>query len=208
MSKTEYRQDSASNCVKIEIIYNELKEILKNEDWKSCMEMDKLMKKLEDYIRLENSYKTTSKTRVNAIKRIASKLEIRPALRGYGNVAGYQVVTDTYHLVAIHQENMPLELKDNYPNVEGHIKYDTSNEIPMIDLDDLIGFIKTHKKDKYKLYKITIEDKDYFYNAEYLKNVIDVLGKDSKVYFQNEYRPLVFVNDKDEIGLVLPIKKY
>ena len=208
MSKTEYRQYSASSCVKIEIIYNELKEILKNEDWKSCMEMDKLMKKLEDYIRLENSYKTTSKTRVNAIKRIASKLEIRPALRGYGNVAGYQVVTDLYHLVAIHQENMPLELKDNYPNVESIIKYDTSNEIPMIDLDDLIGFIKTHKKDKDKLYKITIEDKDYFYNAEYLKNVIDVLGKDSKVYFQNEYSPLVFVNDKDEIGLVLPIKKY
>ena len=41
-----------------------------------------------------------------------------------------------------------------------------------------------------------------------VKNVIDVLGTNVKIYFQGEYKPLFFVNDKDEIGLVLPVKKY
>lgn len=206
--------------MKLETIYGELLEIMEN-----GMDVTKalsLKEKLEKAIREETCYKTSSKTRVSAIKRVASKLEIRPALTGYGIYKDYKVVTDSYHLIAIKEDNMPLKLvttdielankvgkenciNANYPNVEMLLRYDKSNELDMIDLDDLVGFIKTHKKDKGSVYQIG----ECFYNPQFVKNVIDVLGvENTKIYFQGEYKPLFFVNDKDEIGLVLPLKKY
>ena len=207
--------------MKLETIYNELKEVVVDED---CFNLQKylgLMEKLEDAIRLESAYKTTSKTRVNAIKRVASQNNVRPVLTGYGIYGDYKCVTDSYHLIAIKEENMPLKLvttdselankvgKENcifgdYPNMEMFLKYDKSNEIPMVDMDDLTAFIKLNKKEKRPLYQIG----EYKYNANYVKNVIDVLGKECKVYFQGEYRPLFFENNDGEIGLVLPVRTY
>ena len=204
--------------MKLEKIYEELLEIMRND-----MNFSKalaLKEKLEKAIREESCYKTSSKTRVNAIKRVASKGDARPALTGYGVYKDYKVVTDRYHLIAIKEENMPLKLVTtdkelankvgyentivgNYPNMEHILKYDKSNELDMIDLDDLESFCKMHKKDD-EVYQIG----EQYFNPHYVKNVIDVLGKDLKIYYQGENRPLFFVNDKGEIGLVLPIKKY
>ena len=204
--------------MKLETIYGELLEIMKNDmDFQKALS---LKEKLEKAIREETCYKTTSKTRVNAIKRVASKNNIRPVLTGYGIYEDYKCVTDSYHLIAIKEENMPLKLvtidselankvgKENcilgdYPNMEVILKYDTSNELPMIDLDDLESFCKMHKKDN-ELYKIG----EQTFNPHYVKNVVDVLGKDLKIYYQGEYKPLFFVNDKEEIGIVLPVKTY
>ena len=207
--------------MKLETIYGELLEIMKNDmDFAKAMS---LKEKLEKSIREETCYKTSSKTRVNAIKRVASKDNSRPALTGYGIYEDYKCVTDSYHLIAIKEENMPLKLVTtdselankvgkenciygNYPNMEKILKYDTSNELPMIDLDDLESFCKMHKKDfiHNALYKIGEQN----FNPHYVKNVVDVLGKEFKIYYQGENRPLFFVNDKDEIGLVLPIRKF
>lgn len=204
--------------MKLETIYNELMEIMKNDmDFIKALS---LKEKLEKAIREETCYKTTSKTRVNAIRRIASKDNSRPVLQGYGIFNDYKIVTDTYHLIAIKEDNMPLKLAttDNelahkvgtencingtYPNVESILKYDTSNELDMIDLNDLESFCKMHKKDK-ELYKIG----EQTVNPHFVKNIIDVLGKKVRIFYQGEYRPLFFVNDKEEIGLVLPVKTY
>ena len=204
--------------MKLETIYGELLEIMKNDmDFTKAMS---LKEKLEKAIREETCYKTSNKTRVNAIKRVASKMNDRPALTGYGIYEDYKCVTDSYHLIAIKEDNMPLKLVTtdselankvgkencicgNYPNMEMILKYDTSNELPMIDLDDLESFCKMHKKDK-EVYQIG----EQYFNPHFVKNIVDVLGKDLKIYYQGENRPLFFVNDKDEIGLVLPIRKY
>lgn len=204
--------------MKLETIYGELLEIMKNDmDFVKALS---LKEKLEKAIREETCYKTTSRTRVNAIKRVASKDNVRPVLTGYGIYGDYKVVTDSYHLIAIKEDNMPLKLvttdselakkvgKENcicgvYPNMEMILRYNTSNELNMIDLDDLESFCKMHKKDD-EVYQIG----DQFFNPHYVKNVVDVLGKDFKIYYQGENRPLFFVNDKYEIGLVLPVKKY
>lgn len=204
--------------MKLETIYGELLEIMKNDmDFTKALS---LKEKLEKAIREETCYKTTSKTRVNAIKRVASKNDARPVLTGYGIYEDYKCVTDSYHLIAIKEDNMPLKLVTtdselankvgkencicgNYPNMEMLLKYDTSNELPMIDLDDLESFCKMHKKDN-ELYKIG----EQTFNPHYVKNIVDVLGKDLKIYYQGEYKPLFFVNDKEEIGLVLPVKTY
>lgn len=205
--------------MKLEKIYEELVSIMKND-----MDVTKalaLKEKLEKAIREETCYKTTSKTRVNGIKRVASKLETRPVLTGYGIWNDYKVVTDSYHLIAIYEDNMPLKLvttdkelankvgKENcingvYPNMDSIIRYDTSNELPMFDLDELEYTYKLGKKDKDVLFKIGEQN----FNPQFVKNIVDVLGKDLKLYYQGEFKPLFFVNDKNEIGLVLPIKKY
>ena len=190
--------------MKLETIYGELLEIMKNDmDFAKAMS---LKEKLEKAIREETCYKSTPRTRVNAIKRVASKDNSRPALTGYGIYEDYKCVTDSYHLIAIKEDNMPLKLvttdlelvkkigKENcisgvYPRMESVLRYNTSNELPMIDLNNLESFIKLHKKDK-EIYKIG----EQYFNPNYVKDVVDVLGKDLKIYYQGENRPLFFEN--------------
>lgn len=205
--------------MKLETIYGELLDIMKNDmDFVKALS---LKEKLEKAIREESCYKTSSKTRVNAIKRVASKDNARPALTGYGIYEDYKCVTDSYHLIAIKEDNMPLKLvttdnelankvgKENcinatYPNMERILQFDKSNELEMFNLDYLESTCKMGKKDKDVLFTIGTQN----FNPQYVKNVIDVLGTNVKIYYQGELRPLFFVNDKDEIGLVLPVKKY
>ena len=214
--------------MKLETIYNELKEYTEEQNISKLLD---LMSKIEKQIRLETCYKTSSKTRINAIKRVASKLNIRPALTGYSIQKGYKFVTDSYHLIAIKQEDMPLPLvatksdleeldidykkymeehgresilNFDYPNVSQFLEFSRDNELPKIDINDLTSFIKINKKDKNALYEINGSQ----FNPQFIKNVIDVLGVDSKVYYQGEFKPLYFENDNNEIGLVLPCRKF
>jgi len=195
--------------MKLETIYKELKEVVVDSDCFNLQKYESLMEKLENAIRLESAYKTTSRTRIDAIKRVASKDKSRPALQGYGVNGDYKVVTDSYHAILIYQDNMPLELKDNYPDVSRCTPEQDGEEIPMVDMDDLMTFIKTHKKyDKHNnpnledLYRIG----ELLVQPQFVKNVIDVLGKDdTKIYFYGENRPLKFKNSKNEVGIVLPV---
>lgn len=209
--------------MKLETIYNELLDIMKSEmDFTKAL---KLKEKLEEAIRKETCYKTTSKTRVNAIKRVASKLEIRPALTGYGICDDYKCVTDSYHAIMIKEDNMPLKLvttdnelankvgkqnciNANYPNFKHFIDFDKSSyDVSNLDYNDVEQFYKLHKKDADKeLYEI----KGYFYNIKFIKNIIDVLGTDTTLYTPKNkgYRPLYVVNNKNEIGLVLPVRTF
>lgn len=205
--------------MKLETIYNELKSLVKDNEFNLVAYL-KLVEKLEKAIREETAYSTTSRTRVNAIKRVASPFMDRPVLTGYSNQEGYQIVTDSYHLIAIHQENMPLKLVTdnndiadkighenviygNYPNMNNILKYTTENELPPLNLDDLTLFCKLHKKDN-ELYTIGNQN----FNPHYVKDIIDVLGSNYHIYYQGENRPLFFVNSDDEIGLVLPVRVY
>lgn len=199
----------------IETIYNEIKEITKDDNI-DFIKFMKLKDKLEQEIRKAACYKTTNKTRVNAIKNIASKDECRRSLQGYGIFGEYKGVTDSYHAIMIKQDEMPLPLvacdsdlekygNAVYPNLNACMSFDYSKENELtLDINDLMGFIKTNTKDKKALYKLG----ECFYNARYIKNVIDVIGQKCKIYFQGEYKPLYFVNDENEIGLVLPVKTY
>lgn len=195
--------------MKLEKIYCEVKDLFDGEEFNFIKYKD-LLSSLEKAVREESAYKTTSKTRVNAIKRVASKLDYRPALQGYGLNGDYKVVTDSYHAILIYQDNMPLELKDNYPDVLRCIPEQDGEELPMVDMDDLTAFIKTHKhydksrniEDLYRIGELAVQ-------PQFVKNVIDVLGKDdTKIYFYGENRPLKFKNSKNEIGIVLPIRTY
>lgn len=214
----------------IEKIYEELKNITIREDF---IKLPKLLEDIEKTIREETCYKTSSKTRIKAIKNVASKEEHRPALKGYGILDDYKVITDSYHLVAIKEENMPLQLvatneeleklninkeeymeknginsiiNCSYPNVSGLLNFDKNNcKTIEIDVDDVAKFYKVNKKfAKQNLYTIG----QNLFNIKYIKNIIDVLGTNITVYEAGEYRPLYFINENDEMGLVVPCKKY
>ena len=209
--------------MKLETIYNDLVEIIKDDmDFSKVL---KLKEKLEKAIREETCYKTTSKTRVNAIKRVASKMNERPALTGYGICGDYKVITDSYHAVMLKDDNIPLKLvttdidltnkvginnciNANYPDFKGIINFDRNYyKIITLDFDDIAQFYKLHNKNaKNEPYKI----EEQYFNIKYLKNVIDVLGTDLTIYLSNdnENRPIYFENKNGELGLVMPTKKY
>lgn len=218
--------------MKLETIYKELQE-MNTPNGIDFMKYLKLMEKLEEKVREETCFKTTNKTRVSAIKKVASKLNSNPALQGYGILGDFKVVTDSYHLIAIKEENMPLplvatkeklqelgiDLNDyrnkngrnsilcyNYPNVSRLLEFNKDTEIEL-DFNDIASFYKLNhslKEKEKQLYKIN----ECLYNINYLKNIIDTLGTDTKCYFQGINMPLYFENENGEIGLVLPVKIY
>lgn len=210
----------------IETIYNDYMDIL-NSDMNIAKAM-KLKEKLEGIIREATCYKTTSKTRVNALKKVASK--DRPFLAGYGICGDYKCITDSYHAVAV-KGDVPLKLtttdmelaekvgKENcifgtYPDFTSIINFNKDLHTKIkLDYDDIEQFYKLHKKRaKDELYEIKWtsdnEDQTALFNIVYLKNVIDVIGTDTDVYIRSDHTPLYIVNKDDEIGIVLPVKKY
>lgn len=212
--------------MKLESIYKEYVEIFNENDDFQLIKYLKLKEKLEQAIREESCYKRTSKTRITAIKRIVKSVsDSRPALKGYGVFGDYKVITDTYHLIAIKDDVLPLKLvttdkdliekvgKQNviqytFPNCEHFLNTDYSKlEEITVDCDDILAYYKMNHSSKNKdqqLYTI----KDNYYNINYLKNIIDILGTNIKVYYSGSYAPLYFVNESGEIGLGLPVKKY
>ena len=214
----------------IEKIYEDLKNITNNEEY---IKLPKLLEELEKSIRENTCYKTYSKTRIKAIERIAIKNEDRPSLTGYGLLNDYKIITDSYHLVAIKQDDMPLKLvatdedlkkykinkeeyikkygvnsiiNATYPDVHNIIDFDKNkcNKIE-INVDDIASFYKLNKKDaKTNLYELGKN----LYNIKFIKNIIDVLGSDVEVYESGQLRPLFFQNKNNEIGLVLPCRRF
>lgn len=221
----------------LETVYKDLREAINGEI--NADKIRNLLFKLEDAIRKETCYKTSSKTRVNAIKRVASKDDLRPVLQGYGIYEDYKVVTDSYHLIAVKEDNMPVPvvesalidlginvhdyvmehgstsvIRGTYPNMKNIINFDKeywNNEITL-DYNDVESFYKLHKN----MYEKTRKEEDLYklgskyYDIKYIKNVIDVLGTNCKLYSREDAStaPLYFINDKDELGLVLPIRVF
>ena len=212
--------------MKLEKVYSDLLDIINND--MDLLKALKLKENIEKAIREETCYKTTSKTRINAIKRVASKQDVRPSLQCYGivnvNNVEYKVITDAYHLIAIKDDNIPLKVcttdnniiekvgKDNcyigdYPIKESvfnnYFSINKDNPITL-DYDDVMAFYKLHKDDKNELFKIN----NITCDIKFVKNVLDVLGKNVKVYTSEDTAPIWFVNEKEELGLVLPIKVF
>lgn len=147
------------------------------------------------------------KKRFNAIKRVASKDKLRPAIMGYGLFGEYKGVTDSYHAIMIKQSDMPIPLSTEYPNLMQYFNYNhniNNGEELTLDINDLKEFIKANKGNKMALYKMGNSN----YQARFIKNIIDIIGTDCKIYYQGGIQPLYFVNDVNEMGLVLPVIDY
>lgn len=90
--------------------------------------------------------------------------------------------------------------------------FDNTEKITINLNNFLIKYKTINKKDKEQsIFKIQKKDGTIiYYDANYLKSAIDILeiSKDFKIKCTKTDEPLYIFNDKNEIALLLPIKKY
>lgn len=169
--------------------------------------IEELEKVLKEEIRKGIALKTNSKSRISAV----NKLQKYNAKHGQLNllntrkINNYYTFTDSYRMYFLN-DSLGYHENDKFPDTTSFTSFDRSNIVD-IDVNDIIYTYKTLPSKEYKEKPYFISGIDYQgYNVEYLKEVIDVLGTDLRVYNMGNSKPLYFVNDKEEIALILPIK--
>lgn len=199
--------------MKIETIYNRLNEILKYDEYTRNNMLLELKQDLEQIIREETCYKSTSKTRVNAIKRICKRGgKTKKYLNYYDIQENMQVFTDSYIAFALYQDNMPVEKCNDivYPNVYKLInrgnKYNPDTDLVELNYNDILAFYKLNKSEKKPTYQVN----NAYYDISYLKDAIDILGTNLKVYIRcdDTRTPMYLENAKGEMGIIMPVVKY
>lgn len=166
--------------------------------------LEQLKELLEATIRDNLALKTNNKSRVNAIKRIlkSNVIKARPKLQGCGVLDDKYVFTDTYQLAVIN-DSLGYEVKKDFPNVKSLCdRFMQSDTMLYVDLEDLLYCYKV--KEDYK--NAYFNNITFDYN--YLKNAIDVMGKDTKIYTNDEKNVLIFRNSNDEMFIVMGKKKF
>ena len=191
--------------------------------------LDEVISDLKLDIKSNSIYKTTKKTKINAIKKVLDRQkDIRPVLGGYHiNKRDMIEFTDSYRAYELNKMELPfkkvVDKKDDnfdndtmivgsYPNLDFCLKKQSdieANDYTKIDIDinDIIGAFKT-KEDKNELYTLNIGEEKIHLSISYLKETIDILGNNITCYGRKRNEPVYFYNEYNETGLVLPIKTY
>lgn len=161
--------------------------------------------------------------RINGILRLAYN-NTQPILKGYGICKKYKCISDNYHAVMIYEDNIPLKLVSDdkdvyiklgddkciygaYPDFKKLIKFnkDKYNTVD-INISKIMAYYRLYEmKEKDNMYYI---DDNVIVDIVYIKDIIDILGKDVKCYVRkdNKYKPIYFINERNEMGLICPVK--
>lgn len=221
--------------MKKEEILKELKDIMKDY---SLPKLIKLVENLESDVKKENFIqKPSDKRRLKVIEKIlnySKKVGCRPLLGGYTFLNNQVAFTDSYQLYLLNDEYLPFDIamtNDNeekvkeiankyelnilsgvYPNLKNVIPQEEPLSKFTININDFLAYIKSTPKDKKDciIYTIDTELGEISFNGLYLKNVIDILKLDSdfELELYGDIKPIIIHNKDDELGLILPIKKY
>ena len=188
--------------------------------------LDEIITNIKLDIKSNASYKTTNRTRLNAIKKVLNKnKDIRPILSAYHvNYNNKIEFTDSYRAYELNETELPFkkvvdkEDKDYdadtmivgcYPSLtrmfkkEEDMDNDDYTKIN-IDINDIIGAYKT-REDKYTTYSLYAGDTEIRVNVSYLKETLDILGKDITCYGKKKNEPIYLYNKNNETCLLLPI---
>lgn len=206
--------------MKLEKIYNKLNDInkIKNEVTKSD-EIETLLEQIKQAIREESCLKTTSKTKVNAIKRVLKNVEdFKPVFKAWKRYEEYKVICNGYELYMINSDvDIPAkEAVEELPEGANRDDYEVGNYLDIkavfpneynekikIDIKEVLTAVKT----KERPIKLEGENGGIVYaDASYIKNALDILGKNITLYYTGMLKPIVIENDKGEKGIVLPIR--
>ena len=164
--------------------------------------LDEVISDIKLDIKSNSIYKTTKKTKINAIKKVLDRQkDIRPVLGGYHiNKKDMIEFTDSYRAYEINKIDLPFKevvdkeseydkdtmILGNYPNLDFCFK-DTfdieAQEYTKIDIDinDIIGAFKA-KEDKHELYTLDSGKDKIRLSISYLKETIDILGNNITCY--------------------------
>ncbi len=143
--------------------------------------------------------KTNGRARVNAIKRILkSKLvKERPVLQGCGVFDDKFVFTDLYQMAVIN-DNLGYAVKENFPDIKYVCdRFMQSATMLYVDLKDLLYCYKVKKNYK----SVYFNSISFDYN--HLKNAIDIMGENTKVYTNDAKNVLIFKNNNDELFIIM-----
>lgn len=190
--------------------------------------LDEVISDLKLDIKSNSIYKTTKKTKINAIKKVLDRQkDIRPVLGGYHiNKRDMIEFTDSYRAYELNKMDLPFKkvvdteseydkdttILGNYPNLDFCLKKQSdieSEEYIKIDIDinDIMGAFKS-KEDKHELYTLDSGTDKISLSISYLKETIDILGNNITCYGRKGNEPVYFYNEYNETGLVLPIRTY
>ncbi len=188
--------------------------------------LDEIITNIKLDIKSNVNYKTTNKTRLSAIKKVLNKnKDIRPILSGYHvNYNNKIEFTDSYRAYELNETELPfkqvVDKKDDnydddtmilgcYPSLTNMFKKEDdmdNNEYTKINIDinDVIGAYKT-REDRYTTYSLYANDTEIRVNVSYLKETLDILGKDVTCYGKKKNEPIFLYNKNNETCLLLPV---
>lgn len=224
--------------MKLYEIILELKEIYNDETYKDNYSYESLKKLNNLIVKLENEFNESKfinnindKIRINILKSVLKKAsECQKILGCYSKQSEYCVITDGKQAYFLKSDILPFDYakSDIIDNEDEYIKKNNLNVIDGV-YPNLLQFLNVNIEPEritfdvdwiLKLEKITLSNsnkqKVYTFNDRIildlciLKNIIKVLQLKNKIILEvyGEKAPILIRNDKDEIGLLLPILKF
>lgn len=210
-----------------------LKHIL---EYENMNELREVIEKLQDEARKETySTKATDKKKLSTITKILKKGGLRVFNQAIGlDKRGYTIITDSYFGVLLKDDILPFPyaftddatdeqkamIKDKGLKIKAGVYPSFNNLVPTgehetvkISCDELKYADKTTLKenDGKKVYKITNDDGTVkvAFDLKYMMYVIDImqLSGDIELEIYGDIKPII-IRDKENIGIVLPIKIY
>lgn len=209
-----------------------LKHILEYEDMN---ELREVIEKLQDEARKETySTKATDKKKLATITKILEKDGLRVFDKAVGlDKRGYTIITDSYFGVLLKDDILPFPyaftddateeqkamIKDKGLEIKAGVYPSFNNLVPTgehetvkISCNELKYADKTTLKDgDKKIYKIMNDDGTVkvAFDLKYMMYVINImqLTGDIELEIYGDIKPIV-IRDKENIGIVLPIKIY
>lgn len=138
----------------------------------------------------------------NACMKVLKANKNRPVLQKAKSYKGGVVFTDSYQLYWLKDNRYNLPVHDEpytYPNVEPLIPRDGyGEEVKLPELLDVNFAIKD---------KIYCPVGECLVDPKLLLNAYSILGEKLTCYYYGVNRPLKLINDKEEIGVILPMRK-
>lgn len=139
-----------------------------------------------------------------AIKKICNKL-----INGYHVYDNQMEITDSYRAYRLNKiDNLDIpEIKTGFPDMSFIFLDFDEKELVKLDYNDIIKAYKKRDKKGITLYELKSKSYSVSVNIVYLKENYEILGKDIKACLYGEYKPILFINDKNEKGIICPVRK-
>lgn len=161
------------------------------------LEQERIRKQLAKDNKCLNGYNSCMKV----LKSKTTKT--RPVLQKAKELKDGKIVfTDSYQLYMLNDNRYNLPLHDNsvnYPNIEPLIPNTFNWEI--VDLPELL-FVKFAIEDK-----VNLRVGESIVDPKLVLNAYSILGNKLTCYWYSVNKPLKLINDKGEIGVILPLRK-
>lgn len=160
---------------------------------------------LVEEIRKGTAIKSNKTSRISAIKSLQKYNEKygRSNLTGCGSYDSKYSFTDSY-MVFILNDNLGYEVNEKMPDLKYLMnRYLSNKELIYIDCKTLMEYVNLKENYRNDYFKENIS-----FDYKRLKSCISIMGKDCKLYASEDKNAIIFINEKEEIGLLLGARKY